>query len=94
MSDTNDDLDDDQRRKEERQRGLEQVHGMLGEALVAHEMTDEDSYMAMLDIEAEAEHTAEQERLQKMLEQDPIGTIFRGEDQWMIEGTESDDDAE
>jgi hypothetical protein len=45
--------DDQRKRWEERQRGLEQVREMLGAALVAHEMTDEQSYEALLAIAVE-----------------------------------------
>jgi hypothetical protein len=65
--------DDDQRKWEERQRGLEQVREMLGQALIAHEMSDEESYEAMINIDLDNVAEDVQQRLDNLPDEDPIG---------------------
>jgi len=45
--------DDDQRKRAQREREHQQLREMLSQALVAHTMTDEESYAAMLVIAVE-----------------------------------------
>lgn len=78
------DHSDDQRKKwEERQRGLEQVRKMLGEALVAHEMSDAESQEVMTNIDAANIVDAEQKRLENRLknlpDEDPLGYAAFGD---------------
>jgi hypothetical protein len=46
--------DDDQRKREQRKRMHDQIREMLGQALVAHTMSDEESIEALLILDLES----------------------------------------
>jgi hypothetical protein len=62
MSDTD---DDDQRKWEQRQRGLDEIRRIHGEALVAHSMTDQESAEALLVLDLEDAYADIDKRLGK-----------------------------
>lgn len=83
-SDDHGDDHSDQQRRDQRRHQLDEVNRVTAEAAMAHSMTDEESYEAMLNIELEniAEDVAQ--RLEKLPDQDPVGYGFFGDrPQWI-----------
>ncbi|OBF91050.1 hypothetical protein A5791_15820 [Mycobacterium sp. 852002-51163_SCH5372311] len=56
----------------ERQRILDQQRQRLGEAHAAHQLSDEESELALLSIQLDAE----QQRLDELLDRDPMRAIW------------------
>ena len=66
--------------RDERRRILDEVREMLGEAKVAHSMSDEESEHALLAIQLDDQ----QQRLDEMAEDDPVGfAMFGDDDGWL-----------
>lgn len=77
--------------KQERQRMLEQVREMLGEALVAHELSDAESVEAMNNIVLDDIIEDHQKRIDKLWHDDVLGMVAFGDDPGWIEKRLSDD---
>jgi hypothetical protein len=62
--------------REERQRILDDIDERLGEALVAHSMSDDESEEAVLDMALDEQ----QQQLERLWHDDPVGCIWAGDD--------------
>jgi hypothetical protein len=63
--------------KAERQATLADIRQILGEALVAHSISDDRSHELLLDLELDDE----QQRIDKLYDEDPIRAIWFDNDQ-------------
>ena len=71
---------DDDEKRDERKRILEEVRQRVGEASAAHSMSDDESEMAMLAMQLDAE----QQRLKQLEHDDTVGFIWFGDnDDWI-----------
>jgi hypothetical protein len=59
--------------KQERQRDLDVIRQILGQALVEHGQTDEESKSAMFDMQLDAEQERLEQLLAQLWDKDPIG---------------------
>ena len=81
MTDTD---DEQQQKRDERQRMLDVVRQILGEALVAHGLTDEESESAMFDMQLDAEQERLEQLLAQLWDKDPIGMgAFGDRPEWL-----------
>lgn len=69
--------DDQPLTKEQRQQIHDQIRQILGAALVAHELTNEESYEALIVLDIEE---VQQRLLQKLWDNDTVGMVAFGQD--------------
>lgn len=59
-------------RRAQRQRELAQVRAIANEAREAHALSDDESELAMLDLQLDAEH----QRLDDLMQRDPLQAVY------------------
>jgi hypothetical protein len=79
------DHNSDQQKREQRKRQLDEVSRILGEALVAHSMTDQESEEAMLAIAVDDHLTDQQVKLQRLWDVDAVGMAAFGDDDGWVD---------